>query len=263
MEKPQFDEMKLRGEIARFIARPFPPSGKPLEELSLDEITTRGIMEDLGKFLGRLHSIPREGYGWANGVLFNSTGILKGQHRSFYDFWLEFFNSLSDEMHLTLIQEKKTGVSQTPLSPHNRELLEQLLDARSRVLRIMQQNRSLFDSAPAKFLNGNIHLGSIYVDKGKFSGLADFNQFLFGDPVDDLAYFSVMPHGEKYLADVHWGWTRSFKEEPDDYYPRLHLYRLLEAYRKIFTRYTRHHYLEDYPEPLEIAGQELGYFSSV
>lgn len=263
MEKPRLDETKLKEVIFQLTGNRLPPKGQPLEDTTLSEAPTRRIMTDLGRYLGKLHNIELMGYGYIDEEDFIQIGQLRGRHRSFYDFWLDFFDSLSNEMHQELSKEKSTGLIQTPLSPKNRTKMESLLDRRPTVRDILMQNRSLLNSSPARLLNGNIHRGSIFVNQGDFSALADFSQLLIGDPVNDLAYFSVMPDGEKYLTEFRSGWIKTFKGEIDNLDRRLHLYRLLEAYRKIFTRYTKHHYLEDYPEPLRIAEQELGYFTSV
>lgn len=263
MEKPRLDETKLKKVIFQLTGNRLPPKGQPLEDVALPEVPTRHIMTDLGSYLGKLHNTELQGYGYVDEENFNRTEQLRGQHKSFYDFWLEFFDSLSNEMQQVLSEEKRTGVIKTPLSSENRVKLESLLNKRPVVCNIILQNRSLFVSSPARLLNGNTHMGSIYVENEHFSGLADFSQLLLGDPINDLAYFSVMPNGEKYLPEVRLGWLKTFKGDVGYLDRKLHLYRLLEAYRKIFTRYAKYHYLEDYPEPLKIAEQELGYFTSV
>lgn len=236
----------------------FPLGNDILESARLSESQMHDVISDLGRHLGLLHQIQGENYGPLDlGEL--DKGRLVGTHGSLYQLILETYKERLKMIDEALRAEQTGKGPKTELSNENRRLMNELLSKRNLVMKILEQNRELFDSAQSRFLNGNIHFGSIAVRDGKFVGLIDFRQVSLGDPVNDLAYFSVMPRGEKVLPLVLKGW----KEKIDDHQvdEKLHLYRLLEAYRKIIRRYAKWKYLQSYPEPLKIAQEELAYYN--
>lgn len=252
-----------QGSLGRFLEQRLghrlPPAGEPIERMELPDSQLHQVMLDLGRYLARLHAVELEGYGPIKEEVFNQSGKLIGIYKSWYEFLLAFLDEQSKKMDEVREQEEKTGEYITELSQGNRELMDGLLGKLPLVRGIMETHRNLLAITPGRLLNGNIHLGSIFVENGKFSGLGDFGQLLIGDPIDDLAYFSVMPQGERLLPYVRQGWEQVQSDPGIE--EKLHLYCLLESYRKIFTRYLKHHYLEDYPEPLRIAQDELRYYT--
>ena len=237
----------------------------PLDCVSFEEVKSKlsnkqieKIMFDFGKYLGELHQLTGSGYGFIDASLLDNYE-LKGSHKTWYDFWKENFDTGFKEMKKIEIEEKKTRKYRTNLSNKNRILMHELLDRKSEFLEIFEKNKKLINSSEPHFLNGNLYTKNITLRKGKFVGLADFQKSLLGDPVNELAYFSVMPEGNKYFPLMLKGWKTKVKVR--DFEEKLHLYRLIESYRKIFTRYITHRYLDTYPEPLKIAQEELKYYN--
>lgn len=259
MARLELDQNKLSDFVVGRLGVRFPPEGEPLENLKLSESEMRQVMADLGKYLAKLHSIELVKYGPPDESVFNNTGELVGTYDSWYECILDFFNRQSELMDKTLKEEEANGQHWTFLSPQNRAIFMDLMAKRPLVRGVMDKHRKVIDTAKSCLLNGNIHLGSIFVKENRFVGLGDFGQILIGDPVDDLAYFSMMPGGERLIGWVRQGWEELVKDQ--DFEQKLHLYRLFEAYRKIFTRYLKHRYLETYPEPLRIAQEELNHYN--
>lgn len=255
VEKPKLDEEKLREALGTVAGLHFPPQGSPMGYQEYPSALSKEIMVDLGKYLTKLHSIELVGFGYIDENKLNNVGELVGRYGSWFDFWRGFFESQVEDLDRVLEEERQSG-QQTSLTQPQRVEFEYLLGGRSYVRDVIQNKKSLFLSAPGRLLNGNIHLESISISDGKFTGLEDFRQMLVGDPVDDLAYFSVMPRGQELVKYTKEGWSI----DVPNFDERFHLYRLLEAYRKIYTRYVKHHWLGDFPEPLLIAKEELSYF---
>lgn len=259
MVRLELDQSRLSGFVEQSLGHKLPPGGEPLENLKLSESELRQVMVDLGQYLAKLHSIELVKYGPPDEAVFNETGKLVGMYDSWYECILDFFNRQSELMDKTLKEEEISGRYWTFLSPQNRVIFLDLMAKRPLIREVIDKHRKIIEAVKPRLLNGNVYLGSIFVKKNSFVGLGDFGQILIGDPVDDLAYFSVMPKGEELTGWVRQGWEESIKDQ--DIEQKLHLYRLLEAYRKIFTRYLKHRYLETYPEPLRIAQEELNHYN--
>ncbi|MFC1625521.1 phosphotransferase [Patescibacteria group bacterium] len=236
----------------------FPPGGDTFEDTYLENYQVENVMTTLGMCLGEIHKVEGYGYGLINSDKF-AIGELVGRHSCWSNFILDNTKSRFDQMKSVLEQEEINDKHITELSDDKRKLMMNLLGRSKDVLSILEKEKKLMDDAPSSLLYGNVHLGNIVVDDGKLVGLRDFEQPLIGDPVDDLAYFSVMPEGEKYLSFVLNGWKEVINDPDLD--KKLHLYRLIESYRKIYTRYINHHSLQDYSEPLSIAQKELRYYN--
>jgi len=224
----------------------------------LSHDVTEKIMVDLGKYLGELHKLSGKRYGPIKPELLDSYELV-GTHDSWYDFLFTNFNDKCKEMDEVLIEEKRSGKYKTKLSDGNRELMYNLLSKKDDVVKILNDHKVMLNTVIPKFLNGNVYAMNIILDRTKFVGLIDFHQSLLGDPVDELAYFSVMDC-DKYLESVLIGWNEKMSDK--DLVEKLHLYRLLECYRKIIRRYVKYQSLEDHSEPLRIAAEELNYYNS-
>lgn len=235
------------------------PTGQTLEESRLNTNDLMLVMDGLGRFLVNLHGMQIALDGPINVESFNSSGMLTGRNASWYGFMRTFFLGQSASMEQEQIKERTTGQFITYLSPNNRERMNLLLRKRERVSLILEEHKDLMEIGCGSLLNGNIHCGSIVIRDGKFVGLNDWGQMLSGDPVDDLAYLSIMPGLDYWYPRISAEWQRLTRDP--HLTEKFHLYRLFESYRKIFTRYLNHHYLNDYPEPLAIAEEELKYYN--
>lgn len=236
------------------------PDGDSLEQnlregvLSKEQITS--VLENTGRELAELHAINGEGYGWINPLRAMITRNYVGKYETWYEFLITFYDEQTLVLDNVIAQEQETGKYHTPLSPENREQLEYLHSQRPLVREIFVSKKQMLANVSPQLLHGNVYTGSIFVDNdGNYSGLGDFTQMLLGDPIDDLAYFSVMPEGNTLLSTLQQGWQEV--TENMDIEEKTHLYRLWESYRKIYTRYVKHRYLDDHPEPLQIGREEI------
>jgi len=237
----------------------FPLGLDVLEFSKISQGKVKKVIYDLGEHLAILHSIEGSGYGIINQEAMLKRQELMGSHKSWYDFLYERMEQTLKEAKKVFDREKSLGKFTSKISSDKREILMFCFEKSRDVFDILKNSKKMLDSAPSRFLNGNIHLGSIAIKDGGFMGLTDFKQTLLGDPVDDLAYFSIMPKGDELFPCLLKGWLTKM-DEPD-LKEKIHLYRLFESYRKIFKRYYKYKYLDDYPEPLYIAQGELGYYN--
>lgn len=256
----------LQNEQLRKLAKPLLGFGCPPEGVSLDEQLKKGsltseqlisILSKTGKDLALIHARSGEEFGWINPLRTVITRKFVGQYGSWYEFLLAFYDKQGEELAGIRAQEKETGKQHTSLSVENREQFDYLYGKRVNVRMIFERNKALFSEVKEpKLLHGNLYKGSIFVDKqGNYKGLGDFSHMLLGDPLDDIAYFSVMPEGNRLVKFLQQGWidaTGTMNTEE-----KMHLYRLWESYRKIYTRYAKLRYLDREPGPLAIAREEI------
>ena len=222
--------------------------------MTQEQITS--VLENTGHELAKIHAITGEGYGWINPLRAVITRRFVGKHESWYEFLLAFYDQQTQTLDKIFAQEKETGQHHAPMSQENREQLEYLHNQRPLVREIFERKRTLLSNVSPQLLHGNVYIGSIFVrPDGGYAGLGDFEQMLLGDPVDDLAYFSVMPEGNTLSPALQQGWRDATGEMDTE--EKIHLYRLWQSYRKTYTRYVKHRYLDKYPEPLEIGREEI------
>lgn len=238
----------------------FPLGNDTLDTVQVNQKDTEKIMLDLGRYLALLHSVRGLGFGELDPKAMDSDLKFVGQCNTWYELILDSFKYAIKNFHEFEKQEKKAGRKLTKLSSSNRKVMEKVIGKKDVVLVVIKKHKKMLEAVDSRFLNGNVYMGSIAVKNSKFVGLTDFHQPFLGDPVDDLAYFSVMPRGDKYIRFVLEGWKETMSDPFLD--EKMHFYRLLESFRKIIRRYTKHQYLEDYPEPLKIAAEELSYYNS-
>jgi hypothetical protein len=248
------------------------PEGTPLEQKlndkTLSQEQIRIILKQTGHELALIHTRTGEGFGWIFG---KETGkakpmlkILKtsitrkftGDNETWYEFLLNFFDNQTEVMKKIFENEHQTGKYHTDLSKEHREKLVYLHSQRGAVRNIFESRRELLSAVESHFLHGNVYHGNIVVNKNNtYAGLDDFSAALMGDPTDDLAYTYVMPNGKEFEPIIQSGWEETSGKKVDEENMRVLI--LWEAYRKNYTRYANHRYLDDYPEPLQIAIEEL------
>lgn len=237
-----------------------PPEGKSLEQHlhdgSLTQEQIASILENTGKELARVHAITGEGFGWINPLRTVITRKFVGKHESWYEFLLAFYDQQTQTLDATFAEEKESGKLHAPMSTENREQLKYLHSQRPLVRSIFEKKKILLSQVSPQVLHGNVYIGSIFVKPdGSYADLSDFTQMLVGDPIDDLAYFSIMPEGNTLSPALQQGWKDATGEMDTE--EKIHLYRLWQSYRKTYTRYIKHRYLDKYPEPLAIGREEI------
>lgn len=255
---------RVQEEIGRLI-KPALGFGVPPEGQSLEQNLTDGslnqkqiivVLQNVGQELAKINIVRGEGFGWVNPLRAVITRRFVGKHESWYEFLLAFYDQQTQTLDKVFAEEKETGKYHTPMSQENREQLDYLHSQRPLVRGILEKKKGLLSNVSPQLLHGNVYIGSIFVKpNGSYAGLGDFAQMLLGDPVDDLAYFSVMPKGDKLSPALQQGWKDATGEM--DIEEKTHLYRLWQSYRKTYTRYIKHRYLNEYPEPLAIGREEI------
>lgn len=238
----------------------WPPSGTPLEKqlekgnLTNDQLAN--IFPGVRHELTLIHAGTGEGFGWINPLKAFITHKFVGKYDSWHEFLLGFYDEQGKELEGIKAQEKETGKPHTILSKKHREQFDYLYGKRDLVRGILEKNGTLLSGTSPQLLHGNLYAGSIFVDgQGHFKGLGDFSQMLIGDPLDDIAYLSVMPKGDLLAKLLQQEWANT--TDAMNIEEKMHLYRLWESYRKIYTRYKRWGYLDEVPEPLVIAIEEI------
>lgn len=264
--------MEFEGRLVKFIAGfGLPPKGSSIEkssDLTSNEIDT--AIFDLGKFLAQnIHPKEGQGFGPVDSKELFFRKDFKGNYKSWFEYLMKRFEAQTNELlEIRKMETDLLGSYSARLSPEKRDRFENLCSVSSitEVRTLLSDSKVILRDIQPNLIQGNLHLGNIYVSKGRFSGIEDFKQMNLGDSVDDLAYFSIMPGGEDLLPKLRLGWEEARGlGDVKAINERLHLYRLLQSYRKISTRYRkddkpRHGNLNDHPEPLYIAAQEMKYF---
>lgn len=224
--------------------------GGPL--LKVDKGLWPRILEEVGQQLMLLHSIKLDGFGEVDKQRFRSLGVLVGGQSSWIKHVFGIFKLKVRALEAKFEVEKKENFEKSVLTKMQ---IGQLIEILSRIPWLMDkvENEKWEEEAPGSLIHGDIHFEHILVDGDMLSGLIDFNKTLVGDPLFDIAYFSVMPGGEYYphiLKSTGLTWNDK----------KFHLYRLLMSIRKIHTRYVAYNYLHLQPKVLNIAIEELSYF---
>lgn len=259
MNKEQIVQLRIK-YAKPLLGFGMPPEGVSLEtkldneSLSQDQITA--VLINAGKDVAKIHAHFGIGFGWIDPTRAIITRKFVGQHKSWYEFLIAFYDQQTRVLDNIFDNEKETNVFHAPMSSENRDQLKYLHSQRPLVRGLFESKRALLLNVLPQVLHGNVYIGSVFVkNDGTYAGLTDFTQMLNGDPVDDLAYLSVMPKGDELVASLQQGWKDTTGEM--DIEEKMHLYRLWQSYRKIYTRYAKHRYLDEYPEPLVIAQQEI------
>ncbi len=215
----------------------------------IDQQYWPSILEEVGQQLSSLYGVKMEGYGEIDKNEFRATGKMIGKSSSWIGSIVEVFELKIKALEAKITEERTEGFKDSNLTSVQIGKIVTVLDniprVRERILQIENGEQSV-----GSLIHADIHFEHILVNNGRLAGIIDFNKTLVGDPLFDIAYYSVMPNGEYYphikrTANVEW--------EED----RFHLYRLLMSIRKIHTRYVAYNHLAQQPKVLDIAIEEI------
>ncbi len=223
--------------------------GTDLNHSNLPKSLWPEIINEVGENLRIIHSIEINGFGNISPDKFRDTGKIVGGYNSWFDFVNYYFNSRVQPLIAKIEVDKKNGFKDSQIS---KELQEKILEIISKIPVVIDRARTVLEgiNIDGVLLHGDLHADHFLVKNNRLSGIIDFNNAMVGDPILDIAYFSIMPHGELY--------PHLLKENDLDIdQQRFNLYRMLISIGKIHTRYVRHDYLKDYPEILDIALDEI------
>lgn len=210
-----------------------------------------GVLLEVGRNLKGLYEIRIPGYGGLDLKEYRKTGKLKGEFEkwsAYFDYMLK--SHFTGEVEKRLNEDRASGFKDSKLSATEADKVTEIVSRVGEIGERLNSAAPLMDKVDGRLIHHDISFEHILVDKGKFSGLIDFNHAASGDPLYDIAYFSVMQEGDlyKYLME---GTGVNMNEE------LFSFYRLITAAAKIHTRYVRHNYLHENPEILDIALGEL------
>lgn len=205
------------------------------------------ILEQVGTELAKIYAIKIAGYGQLDPEIYREAGELEGKHRSWQNFLLDYFTSHLAELEVRLREDTDSDFAGSKLSTKQRrqviEIYQSFDEVGARVREVVWPHK-------ASLLHGDLHGEHFLVGDNQLVGIIDFNKTFVGDPLFDIAYFSVMPGGELYSHLMRTSGVKMDKE-------RFSLYRLIISIVKIHTRHIRFDYLHEYSEILDIAISEL------
>lgn len=224
-------------------------SGKDL--LTGTKVNTVKCVKEAGKELQKVHSLVFPGFGAMDAGLYRQSGKLAGGSKSWYELIVTGFASKMDSVKKQIVEEKKENFKNSKLAKEQIKKVLTIVDSVDEVLDRLEKARELFEINQGHLLHGDLNLLHMFVQGGRFVGFIDFIKTFVGDPFYDIAYFSVMTHGDKYYRVLLEGSGLGFDET------KFSLYRLVTAAGKIKTRYVEHNYLHKYPKILDIAVEEL------
>ncbi|SRR5258708_6613903 len=221
--------------------------GIPLEVLPLD--LWPQVFHEVGEEMAKLYEINVPGFGQIDLKYFRETGTLKGESNS----WFEFINTLFESRKLQIIAKiKKDKENRFEGSKLNVTQIDKLLEISSRCDEIDKKISKLAtDVDKASILHGDLHREHFIVNNRHLTGIIDFNKTWVGDPLFDIAYASIMSNGEKFYKNLLKGSRVKMNED------NFHLYRLMLAFGKIYTRYIQFDYLHEHSDILDFALEEL------
>lgn len=219
--------------------------------LEVDRQLWPEILKGVGRQLSYMHAIRLDGFGILDPQIFRKNGTLVGTYNSLVEALETTLFPLVETIRQKIEKEKREDFANSRLPSKRRDQIGEILVRMDEVrIRIEKSKTDFRGVGDGRLIHHDIHFEHILVHDGKLSGLIDFNHAAVGDPLFDIAYFSVMPNGELYEHLLE-GSGVQFDAE------RFHLYRLLISIGKIHTRYIENDYLHEYPEVLDYALEEL------
>ncbi|MDO8638766.1 MAG: hypothetical protein Q7R43_04265 [Candidatus Daviesbacteria bacterium] len=236
------------------------PLGTPVPDSRLRVYQMSEIMVDVGRDLAKLHVKQGEGYGPVDNRETFVFGRFKAHYRTWPEYLTDRFQKQGDHLEKVIDKEVENGTYLSGLSAEQKIQHDVNLEKRPFVSDLMKKFYPILLPVKPHLLHGNIHKDIIFTKEEKYAGLGDYSQMVLGDPVNDLAYASIMPDGDEWKMKILQGWGET--QNDPDLEKKMHLYRLLESYRKIYTRYVKHHWLGAYPQPFDIAQQEISHLVS-
>lgn len=162
-----------------------------------------------GSYLRLIHEIKLDGFGWLDGPLYVRRGKIKGHYRRWSDAVL-----------------RPIGPRLIYLARHG------VLDRKDihRIRQIIEEHRKLFrHPEKARLLHGDFGSSYMFVDPGtgKVTGIIDFADRKAGDPLWDIAWFTIWQDQQDFHDLIAgYGCTR---EQVDESAVRFRLYVLLQA----------------------------------
>jgi len=135
------------------------------------------LLKSLEEELARLHLIKLSGYGF----LQVKDNQIVGQYNS----WREFLDKSSKKWLMNILKDEKDGLFKKDYT-ETKKSIENFLE---------KYNKYLFYKNKGVLIHGDmINPGNVLVNKGKISGIIDFEWAAVGDPAWEFAYSSESLH---------------------------------------------------------------------
>lgn len=207
------------------------------------------LLKEVGKQLSLVYETKLPGFGAVDLEIFRKKGKLVGSQESWFKFVEKRFVNKFDSVVQKVNKEKVENFVNTNLTKSQLCQLLEIVDRYDEIkenITLMTKNQE----RPSGLIHGDLHFDHFIVKNGNLEGILDFNKTFIGDPLYDIAYFSVMPHGDLYRYLLKESGISINKD-------LFGIYRLLIAAGKIHVRYVQHDYLNRYPRILDVAIDEL------
>lgn len=124
----------------------------------------KDILNDAGRQLALIHSIPVDGFGWIDKKSHNT---LRGENQSFAEYFNEYLKS------------DLLSLNQYPFTNKEKILIKDL----------MIKARKMLDIEKAVLVHGDFDISHIFHTEGSYSGIIDFGEIRGNNRLYDLATF--------------------------------------------------------------------------
>lgn len=186
--------------------------GKALVDYDRDKSLNRpAVAAQIGQVFRILHSIPMEGFGFADTDYLKATGKLRG----LYGTYAEYFNCRLPE-HLAYLKEH--GVLSDDILARSRQVFE----AAGKMLQLSQ----------AYVVHRDPAFWNMVGEPDKLRALIDWDDAVGGDPADDIGLMYCF-EGDEFMAGV----LKAYGQVPDDFMARVNLHFLRNMLWKTVIRH--------------------------
>ena len=192
------------------------------------------VAAQLGVIFRRLHSIPMDGFGFANTEVLKQTGRLQG----IYTTYPEYFHCRLDE-HLDYLLHEK-------LLPK---------DAITRVVAALERLALLLERRQVYVVHRDPAFWNIIGGAASVAAIIDWDDAVSGDPADDIGLMMCF-ESQEFVAEV----LKTYGEVKDDFMARAYLHFLRNMLWKMVIRHRNGYFRQDSSFFLNVAsapGQSL------
>ena len=186
------------------------------EMMPVDQGLEASLLEQTGALMAKIHSIKTNGFGFFDNELAKRSGELRGIHQS----WEEHVFAALDSNIAYL-------AGHSAISPSMAEKIREILSKHKAVIKLSEP----------RLVHNDVADWNELVDAERISGIVDWDECFSGDPVCDLATWTVhfpfarFPHLKQGYESV--------SPLPDDFEQKFHYYRLRYIVSKMTLRTKR------------------------
>jgi aminoglycoside phosphotransferase (APT) family kinase protein len=189
------------------------------------------LVREMGRNMARIHQVHVEGYGFFDNDYAKQTGKLRGLHKTFRDHVLA---ALPSNLSLLVGAEYITSKQA------------------DKITNLLSTSQLTVCDSP-RLLHNDIADWNVLVDNRKLTAVLDWDECFAGDPVADIACWSLFFPTERLKTFLE-GYNE-VTPPGSDFDDRLHIYRLRYLVSKVTLRHKRKGY--NFPGLLEAGIQAL------